>query len=220
MPGGTKGTDPGARIMSYKQFEAKRKLSALNITNEFVAQPLQRKAHLGGIDLSRLVVFDFMGLGCEHTPSFNDFHAQTRQRGFQVALDFIGQILGVRGNPRAIIGHIPLDRNTKGRQVIGIAHFPDPSGRRQERFGGDAAAIDARAADVAAGKDGGAQFLGPGVEGRAVATDAAANNGDVKVVIAAFAGGEGSRAESSREGSGGDKGRCRGDECRDDQRME
>jgi hypothetical protein len=96
-----------------------------------------------------------MRLARQTATSFNHVHTESNERRFKIALDAIGEILGMSGNAFArkcnVIG---INIHTQTRQVRLTLHFAHATTGGQQRLAGNAAAIDARAAHVATGKDG------------------------------------------------------------------
>ncbi|KAL7469788.1 hypothetical protein ACHAXS_010054, partial [Conticribra weissflogii] len=117
-----------------------------------------------------------MRLPRQNPPPLHDVAPQRHQTALQVSLDPLRQLPRVPRHLLPVVSHLPLHLDPELRQMRRVLHLPHAARRRQEGLGGDAAAVDARAADVLSREDGRAEGLGAGVEGGAVAADAAADD--------------------------------------------
>ena len=122
-----------------------------------------------------------MRVARQHTTTLNDVDAESDETRLEVALDAVGEVLGVIGDTLTVIADI-VDSNSEGFQVLRILHFANASTGGQEGLAGDTTAVDAGTTDVVAGKDGGFEVLGTTVKGSSVTADTASNDGDIKVV--------------------------------------
>lgn len=157
------------------------------------------QAHLCRVHFSRILILNFMRISRQDTSSFHHLHSQSNQRGFQISLDATRQVVGMIRNPLTIVFDLTVDGNTQRSEMFRILHFSHPSRRCQERLARHTAAIDARATDIVAGKDGRVQVLRPGVQSGAVSAHAATDDGDIHVVLTALGSGQtgGSRRKST-----------------------
>jgi hypothetical protein len=66
-----------------------------------------------------------VGLSRQNTPAFNDVASKADQTVLKVALDSVGQVLGVVGNSFTRICDFTFHFNTKALEVGRIPHFTD-----------------------------------------------------------------------------------------------
>mmetsp|Transcript_28037 Transcript_28037/g.71455 ORF Transcript_28037/g.71455 Transcript_28037/m.71455 type:complete len:480 (+) Transcript_28037:805-2244(+) len=111
-----------------------------------------------------------------------DVHAQRLQRALQVALHRGGQVLGVVRDALAV----KADRahlHAHGLEVLRVLELAHAAGRGQQRLGGHAAAVDARAANVVPLNHRHLEPLLHGVQGSTVATHTAADDDEVVIIL-------------------------------------
>jgi hypothetical protein len=138
--------------------------------------------YLGRVDLSSERILDLVSRCSEASLALNDTYSQAYQRALEVSLDAVSQVLGMSGNAFTVVLDGSLDIDSERSQVLRVAHFADTSRRGEQSLGGNAAAVDASATDVPAGKDSSLEVLGPSMQGSPVTAYTASDDSHVKVV--------------------------------------
>mmetsp|Transcript_8821 Transcript_8821/g.16859 ORF Transcript_8821/g.16859 Transcript_8821/m.16859 type:complete len:415 (-) Transcript_8821:168-1412(-) len=87
---------------------------------------------LRSVHFSRDRILDFMRFACQNTLAFNDRHTQTFERGLQISLDSVGQVLGMGRNALPVVFDRSFDLDPHTRQMVSVSHFANTSRSRQE----------------------------------------------------------------------------------------
>mmetsp|Transcript_26417 Transcript_26417/g.40899 ORF Transcript_26417/g.40899 Transcript_26417/m.40899 type:complete len:373 (+) Transcript_26417:549-1667(+) len=139
-----------------------------------------------GIHLASSLIEDFVCGTSQCTTTLDDITSQSYQTSLQIALDAVGEVLGMIGNALTIV----LDRSTNFDahicQVGLIAHIPHTSTGRQECLAGDAATVDAGSSHVPTGKYGSFEALCATVQCCSVAAHSTSDDGHIEIIITAF----------------------------------
>lgn len=122
-----------------------------------------------------------MGLACQDTASFNDIDAQTDQTGLKIALDAVGEVLGVCRNTLPVVFDFSY-LNSERFEVLGVLHLTHTSRRGQECLAWHTATVDTSTTNISTGKDSRLEILRTRMQGRPVSANTTANNGDIKVI--------------------------------------